>query len=273
MQDRPMPQPDHLNPGAYAAGLIADTTGTEKTVGVLLIHGYTGSVAETRPMGEYLAARGMAIRCPLLPGHGTDPADLTHIHWRAWTGEVESALHELDGCDAVFVGGLSLGSLLTLWLGARHPEIAGLIPMAPAIKLRNRLLPLTLGLRYLVKYNPFSAMGNDDLGDPTAIQRVWCYDETPVWGGAELYLLQRRVLRALPSIHQPVLIFQGRRDPQVDPHAAQFLYDAISSTDKTIVWLENSGHNLLVDGEREAVWARSYTWMMERIRIRDGEEE
>jgi hypothetical protein len=28
--------------------------------------------------------------------------------------------------------------------------------------------------------------------------------------------------------------------------------------------LERSGHNLLIDGERQSVWALSYDWMMER---------
>jgi carboxylesterase len=232
-------------------------------VGVLLIHGYTGSVAETRPMGEYLAARGLAIRCPLLPGHGTTAQDLTRIRWQAWTEEAESALRDLQGrCETVFVGGLSLGSLLTLWLGAEHPEIRGLILMAPALKVRNRLMPLTLGLRYLFKYNPVGGMGDADLGDPQAIDRIWCYDELPLWGAAEVYLLQRRVYQALPSIQQPVLIFQGRRDAQLDPQAAQIVYDRVGSADKTLVWLEHSGHNLLADGEREAVWAQSHEWMM-----------
>jgi carboxylesterase len=76
--------------------------------------------------------------------------------------------------------------------------------------------------------------------------------------------LQRRVNRSLADIHQPILIVQGRRDAVVDPQAPEFLYDAVSSADKEIVWLENSGHNLLVDGERQYVWQRSYTWMMER---------
>jgi carboxylesterase len=249
-----MPQLAHLDPSAYAA------EGGE--VGVLLIHGYTGSVAETRPMGEYLAARGLTVCCPLLPGHGTTAQDLTRIRWRAWADEVESALGDLQGrCRAVFVGGLSLGSLLTLWLGANHPEVAGLIPMAPAIKVQSRLMPLTLGLRYLFKYNPFGGMGDDDLGDPQAIDRIWCYDELPLWGAAEVYRLQRRVYRALPRIRQPALIFQGRRDAHLDPQAAQIVYDRLGSADKTLVWLENSGHNLLADGEREAVWAQSWEWM------------
>jgi carboxylesterase len=259
-----LPQPGYLDPGAYAADVPASGEQSGQRVGVLLIHGYTGSVAETRPMGEYLAARGLAIRCPLLPGHGTTPEALTRIRLRDWTAEVEAALDELQRrCDSVFVGGLSLGSLLTLWLGARHADLAGLIAMSPAIKLQTRLLPLTLGLRLLLKYNPFGGLGGDNPGDPAAAGRNWCYDETPLWGAGEVYLLQRKVLRALASIHQPLLVFQGRRDSQMDPRAPEILYNRVGSTDKRVIWLENSGHNLLVDGERESVWAQSFAWIMQ----------
>lgn len=252
-----MPQPVHLDPLAF------EVAGGR--VGVLLIHGFTGSVAETRPMGAYLAERGLTVHCPLLPGHGTEPEDLTRISWQVWADEVESALHELQTrCDSVFVGGLSLGSLLTLWLGARHPDLAGLIAMAPAISVQNRLIPATLLLRYLFKYNPLGPMGEDDLGDPQGVERVWCYDETPLWGASQVYLLQRRVRRALPQIQLPILIVQGRRDMHLDPRAAQLLHDSVASTDRTVVWMERSGHNLLIDGERESVWELSYAWMMDR---------
>jgi len=248
-----MPQPTHLDPSAFEAD--------GGRVGALLIHGYTGSVAETRPMGIYLAERGLTVRCPLLPGHGTRPEDLTHISWQEWANAVESALRALQArCDTVFVGGLSLGSLLTLWLGAQHPEIAGLIPMAPAIRVQNRLIPLTLLLRYLIKYNPLGEM-EDDLCDPKAAERGWSYDELPLWGASQVYLLQRRVRRALPKIQQSILIFQGRCDVHLHPQAAEELYGAVASSDRTLVWLEQSGHNVLVDGERESVWARSYDWM------------
>ena len=252
-----MPQPAHLDPSAFeAAG---------GPVGILLIHGFTGSVAETRPMGLYLAERGLTVRCPLLPGHGTQPQDLTRIRWQAWADEVESALHELQAtCSSVFVGGQSLGSLLTLWLGARHDGIAGLIPMSPAISMQNWILPFTLVLRYLFKYNPLGPMGEGDLGDPQAVERVWCYDETPLWGASQVYLLQREVRRALPQIRQPVLIVQGRRDAHVAPQAAEQVYEGVASTDRTVVWLEHSGHNLLIDGERESLWALSYEWIVER---------
>lgn len=251
----PMPQPKHLDPGRYSS--------EGGCIGALLIHGFTGSVAETRPMAEYLTAHDLTVRCPLLPGHGTSAQDLTRIHWQEWTSSVESELCTLlQTCDAVFVGGLSLGALLTLWLGSRYEEIAGLIPMAPAVEVRNRMMPLALGLRHLLKYNPLGLVGDADLGDPTALDRIWCYDKLPLWGAAEVYLLQRQVLQVLTRIRQPILIFQGQRDRQLTERAAQLVYDQVSSLDKRLVWLENSGHNLLADGERETVWAQSYEWMM-----------
>lgn len=221
-------------------------------------------------MGEFLAGRGLTVRCPLLPGHGTsvaDLTDLTRIRWQQWAEVVEEALEELQGRSAsVVVGGLSLGALLTLWLGARHPDIAGLIVMAPAVRVRNRLAPLSLGLRYVVRYVPGTMSGGPDLQDPAAAARAWHYDPIPVWGAAELYRFQRQVVKVLGRIGQPILIFQGRHDHQVPPEAAQIVYDKVASTDKTLVWMEHSGHNLLVDGEREIVWARCYEWMLRVIR-------
>ncbi|MEJ2732215.1 MAG: alpha/beta fold hydrolase [Anaerolineae bacterium] len=252
-----MPQPENLDPGAYSAD--------GRPVGALLIHGFGGSAAETRPMGEYLATQGLTIRCPLLAGHGTTPEDLIGIRWQVWSDEVESALQELRSrCKTVFVGGLSMGSLLALWLGANHPDIAGLLVMAPAVRVQNRLLSLTVGLRYLLKYPPPGLVEEEALGNPEAIRRIWCYDRLPLWGAAELYVLQRRVNAALPRIRQPVLIFQGRLDNWLSPRAAQIVHDGVASADKTLVWLEHSGHNVLADGERESIWAQSYDWMMKR---------
>jgi carboxylesterase len=236
-------------------------------VGTLLIHGYTGSAAETRPMGEFPAGRGLTIRCPLLPGHGTTPEDLTRIRWQSWASEVETALEALyRRCDEVFVGGLSLGSLLSLWLGVKHPEIAGLIPISPPSRLNNRLFGLVPALRHVMRYNPLQD-ATGDLVDPAGVERMWSYDELPLWGAGEVHALQQRVRGVLPQIRQPILIFQGRHDTALAPDSAQILYDGVSSEDKQLIWLESSGHNVLVDAERQAVWQRSFEWIAGRSQI------
>jgi carboxylesterase len=250
-----MPQPANISPSAYAAD--------RGQIGALIIHGYGGSAAETRPMGQYLAERGVTVRCPLLAGHGTSPEDLRGIRWQDWADQVQTAFEELQArCDRLFVAGLSMGSLLSLWLAINHPEIAGLVIMAPAVAVKNRFLWLTPILRYLISTAPPGLLEEEALGDPEAIHRLWCYDEQSVWGAGELYFLQRWVRKNLAAIQHPLLIYQGRLDNTLAPEAAQIVYDVVSSAQKELVWLERSGHNLLVDGEREAVWAQSYNWMM-----------
>ena len=43
-------------------------------VGVLVCHGFTGSPRTVRPWAEHLAAAGLTVRAPRLPGHGTTGA-------------------------------------------------------------------------------------------------------------------------------------------------------------------------------------------------------
>ncbi len=83
-------------------------------VGVLLCHGFTGSPQSLRPWADYLAARGLTVSLPLLPGHGTRWQDMQLTGWQDWYAEVDRALRELlDRCEQVFVFGLSMGGALT----------------------------------------------------------------------------------------------------------------------------------------------------------------
>ena len=123
-QQRPTPAPFTLSGG---------------DVGVLLIHGFTGSPAEMRPLGRFLHGRGLTVAAPLLPGHGTTPADLNRCRWQDWLACAEIALAELQAqCRAVFVAGLSLGALLTLTLAGQHRDLAGIIAYSPAILVKDR---------------------------------------------------------------------------------------------------------------------------------------
>lgn len=252
-----MPQPSHLSPDPFLF--------PGGTTGILLIHGFTGAPTEMRPMGEYLAARGLTARGVLLPGHGTTPQDLARARRGDWMEACEAGLRELRShCDTLFVGGLSLGSLLALWLGAQHSDLAGLILLAPATKVRDWRVYLTPVAKHLVRFIPADHIANNDLVDPEALGRDWCYDTTPVAAAAEVLALQRRAHRLLPRLRQPVLIMQGCHDGALTPDAAQITYDRIGSADKTLIWLEHSGHNVLIDSERARVWEESYRWMCDR---------
>ena len=54
----------------FAREAKPDLTG-DRSIGVLLLHGFTGSPASLRPWANHLAGHGYAVEVPLLPGHGT----------------------------------------------------------------------------------------------------------------------------------------------------------------------------------------------------------
>jgi carboxylesterase len=241
----------HLDPSAFR--LKGGATG------VLLIHGFTGSPPEMRLVGEYLHQRGLTVSAPLLPGHGTSMEQMNRCRWTDWTEHVEAALDDLRRrCEAVFVAGLSMGSLLAICLAA-HNELHGAVLYSPAVRVANRLIWLAPVLKYLVPKKPKSA--ETDLTDPEAVHRTWSYEAYPVFAAHELFKLIRRTRPLLPRVTCPLLIMHSTGDQDIAADSAQYTYERVDSPDKELVTLHNSGHVITVDSEWETVAEKTYAFI------------
>jgi len=105
--------------------------------GVLLVHGYTATTAEVRPLASILYRQGYTVAGPLLPGHYTHAAEANRYRWRDWVRAVEESYRQLSArCQPVVVGGESTGALLALYLASEHPEVTAILAYAPALKLK-----------------------------------------------------------------------------------------------------------------------------------------
>jgi pimeloyl-ACP methyl ester carboxylesterase len=60
----------------------------------LLIHGFTGTPWDVRPLGEALARAGHAVRALRLPGHGTTPRAMLEVRAPDWLLACDEALAE-----------------------------------------------------------------------------------------------------------------------------------------------------------------------------------
>lgn len=230
--------------------------------GILLLHGYTSATPEVRPMGEYLADRGMHVVAPLLPGHGTNPTDLNTRTWRELADVAADELYTLQGkCKRVYVGGLSMGGLLTLHLGQRCGGIAGLIPMAPALYLKDPMRFLIPLAKYFIPAIPKSKDLRTRTEDPSTDHLLWSYDSSPIPFASEVISLMHHVRDRLERLTQPILAFHGACDQTVPVKASEALIERASSSDKKMILLNHSGHCLSVDGEREAVFADAWRWI------------
>jgi carboxylesterase len=218
--------------------------------GILLVHGYTATTAEVRPLAQALYARGYTVSGPVLPGHNSNPVDINKYSWRDWVAVVEEAYQVLfSRCDQVFLGGESTGGLLAMYLAPHHPDISGLLTYAPALKLRVNPFD-QLKLRLAAPFIPYLPKTGEDDDLP------WKgYTVNPLKGVIQLLKLQKQVLLKLDQIRRPILIVQGKLDTTVDPNVPQTIYNGVSSNFKEIYWMEKSSHCVIIDCEFDQVVA------------------
>jgi len=220
-------------------------------VGVLVLHGFTGSTQSMRELGEGLHKRfGFTVEGPRLPGHGTSPDDMATTGYLDWVGEAERALQALAARKGtVFVTGLSMGGSLTLNLAARFPEIVKAIaPIAAPAGLMNE------GIAQVLSLNPppdrIPGIGSDIKARDVV---ELAYSEVPVACLREVTLLVSLTRDLLHNIKCPSLIIQAREDHVVPAVNAMHIMQTISSDDIRLLWLNESYHVATLDNDKDLI--------------------
>jgi carboxylesterase len=221
-------------------------------VGVLLQHGFTGSPASMRPFGEWLAAQGVTVVAPRLPGHGTSWEDLEATTWQDWEREAEHALEDLAArCSTVVAAGLSMGGAMVLHLGAKHPDkLKGVVAINADV--RRPELALAPVLRLFTRTT--KGVGND-VKKPGQDEIV--YERVPLRGAIQLGKLYRTVQKELPSLRLPLLVFSSTEDHVVRPANSRYVYERAGSAEKELVPLPNSYHVATLDFDAPLIFERT----------------
>jgi carboxylesterase len=227
---------------------------------VLLIHGFPGTPAEMRTVGQIFADAGWSVRGLLLPGFGAEFPTLgakRHIDWEA---AIDAALDDLHRrYTTVAIAGNSFGGALALRAAAAHP-VAGVVLFAPFWRVDTwleHLLPVAE--RVFPRIRPFlgadfadpalraevrNFLPDADLDDP-AVQAGIRRLEWPTRALGQVRRAGQLGFVAAEKVLAPVLIFQGRRDPLVRPHVTQRLAQRLPNL---AGYLEVNGEHDLVRG-------------------------
>jgi carboxylesterase len=226
-------------------------------VGALLIHGFSGSPASMRPLGEWLSQHGISALGPRLPGHGTTWEDLEGTTWQDWEREVEGALGELGSrCQDIIVVGLSVGGAMALHLAAKHPDRLRGVAVINADVRRPALV-----LAPLVRLFTRSVKGvGNDINKPGQDEIV--YERVPLKAAAQLGKLQRTVQGELPTMRLPLLILSSTTDHVVKPSNSRYIFERAGSRQKDLVRLPNSYHVATLDFDAETVFKRVLEFAM-----------
>ena len=225
-----------------------------RRIGVLVVHGFTGSPASMRPWAEDLAGRGYAVEMPLLPGHGTRWQHMNKVSWSDWVATVEGAFDKLAAeNDVVVAVGLSMGGSLSLRLAAdRGDELAGVVLVNAAVDtLRKDAVLLPVLKRFVPAFpgirNDIKKPGMDEIAYPVIPLKA-AYSMSGGW--AELR-------RDLPKITIPVLYFRSKVDHVADISSSRALNAGLSSKDFEERVLENSYHVATLDNDAQRIFEES----------------
>lgn len=231
-----------------------DATG--EVIGIVLVHGFTGTPYEMRYLGEHLAREGFRVRGPLLPGHGATLEELDRTTWRDWADAVEREADAMRGrCARVAVVGQSLGGLLALHVGSRRPDLAAIgtlaaplwLPPLAARVAASTQRGLLRGVRAIPK------LGGSDVRDRRVRAENPCNPAIPTRALGHLLAFMRIVDDELPRVAPPVLVLHGAQDHTAPVACAARI--AARTRAQRVRILRRSYHLISVDVERDIVAA------------------
>lgn len=235
----------------------------KKPLGVLILHGFTGSLDTVRAVVPVAEKLGLPWRMPVLRGHGTHYRDLVGVTQHDWLADGRAALMDLaKEARQVVIVGLSMGGLVALNLAADHPDVvAGLVVLTPAMRFSDPLAPFTPLLKGIFPFWP----SPNSFADPVLAKNCTNYTRFPTATAGHLIAFGRETEMRLPQVKVPVTVLYSRKDTIVHPGVVKLLQDNLGSAVKEVVYFDRSGHEMLQDCEAEAVTAAIETALVKHL--------
>lgn len=258
-------------------------------VGVLLVHGLTGTPTEMKQFGKVIARQGFVVACPELAGHCATIESLTETTWMDWYQSIEDAFNALkQECDQVFVVGLCMGSLIALMLAAKKgSEVAGVILLSTTFfydgwnvpELRQKILmPIVLytPLKYFIQWEEPPPYGIKDERiramvhavlenrDSEAADKVG-YFKIPATVILESMRLIKATKKILKKVTVPTLIVHSTEDDIASIKNAHFTQANISSGTIETFFVDDTYHVLTLDKRKEDIAKRTAQFCKQQV--------
>lgn len=226
-------------------------------VGVLVLHGFTGNPASMRGLAEAFVDAGYSVEMPRLPGHGTHVDDMIPTTWADWSAAAEDALVDLQSrTESVVVAGLSMGGSLTAWLATRHPELAGIICINPAVAPQAEMLAVVTAM--LEAGDAVMDGIGSDIAEPGVVESA--YSQTPLAPLVSMFEVAESIVADLPRIECPLLLFTSPEDHVVPPSDSDLLAATVSGPVERVS-CDRSYHVATMDFDKDMIFERSVAFV------------
>lgn len=235
-------------------------------VAVLLIHGLTGTPTELRRVAVGLANAGCTVYVPTLAGHCGNNADLQATGWQDWYEGVRRTFVGIrQRHRQVFVGGLSMGAVMSMYLASEHPgQVSGLLMYSTTLKYDGWSINKLAFLTPLLMKIPFGVhICSFEEKPPYGIknERLRAVVERQMKAGEsssaglltmegvtvrELHRMNAVVKKRMPSITTPALVLHSIEDDITSRWNADYVERKLGGPVVKVL-LDNCYHMITVD--------------------------
>ncbi|MDB4929546.1 MAG: alpha/beta hydrolase fold protein [Myxococcaceae bacterium] len=245
---------------------------------LVIVHGLRSHSGRYDAFARREAARGVAVYAFDLRGHGRSAGERSTLpDFDELTGDLAVFLERVRGREPgrpVFLMGHSAGgAVVTLFAMQRRPALAGLILLAPALRIDRSAFevaatPVTAAL---LPDAPLVDTRNADFSRDPDVVRVMGLDPLidqaagPGRTAAGLLDAIERIWRRPGALDVPLLGLHGTADRVTDPRGTAELVRRAGSDDRTLLLYRGLVHDLLQEPERGQVADDVDRWIDARL--------
>ncbi len=251
---------------------------------IVLVHGAAEHSGRYRRFAEHFVNAGYATAALDHIGHGRSEGQRGYVGNFAEYVEtldrfVQLLKQEFPDTPMILLGHSMGGLIASCYLLQNQDDFVGCVLSGPAIKTD---LEPPIWQRLLIQFFSMVAPrlgvlqldANGVSRDPLEVREY--LDDPLVYGGkltarkvAQLFAAMQWIQEQAADIRLPMLLMHGEADSLTSPAGSKFLYEQISSEDKTLKLYPGLYHEIFNEPERAQVFADLQAWLDPRLDRRD----
>lgn len=255
---------------------LPDSVAAPKGV-IVLSHGYAEHMGRYGHVGEFFTNDGFIVTGFDQRGHGRSKGKQFGYfeRFQASVDDLHLVMRSLNSSwrsAPLYMLGHSVGGLLTLTYMERYaPPVRGIITSGAALDIGADVPGVVRGiLRQVANFAPtfgVSQLSSDVISKDPAVVKAYDGDpfvfrgKAPARTAVELSDAGVACRQNLSKIERPILILHGGADKLISSQCAEWIYDGVSSTDKTKKIYDGLYHEILNEPEKMTVLNDIRQWI------------